>query len=116
MSYPALIIQLVKLASDEYSVPNGTLGYVDEAFEPQDTCAVTWVHDPGPGGGSVPVLLAHLEPVARLSVRIPRELIDEEIARAQIDIPSWLIRARARQLTSDVAKVIDAAEETAEAL
>ena len=32
---------------------------------------MSWVYDPGPGGGSVPVLIEHLVPVGKLLVKIP---------------------------------------------
>lgn len=86
--FDAIVVPLVRLKSDGYSVPVGTLGVIREHLERLDTeterfYEVSWLGPlyeggsvvessvPTPGGASLPVAGSDLEPLGELAVAVP---------------------------------------------
>lgn len=108
------VVTLVKLKSDEYSVPQDSLGFIKEVW-PEDAkewsdiahVAVAWTENPGVGGGSAPIILDDLEILGQIYVPISDEVVKAKIEEAKIDVPDWLVRQRAKQMIKDVMKKLE---------
>lgn len=100
-------VQLIKLMSDKYSVPKGTLGAITwthpedaKSWDDVVSCAVTWVG----GGGSVPILKEDLILFGRLWIEISNESILATHEWAKVELPEWIVKAQAKKM---VRKILD---------
>jgi hypothetical protein len=104
----AIETTLVRLKKEGYSVDAGTLGLVDRQFSSlneETIVAVTWVgKEQGQYRSSANVVETDLEAVGVILIRIPDEIIDEEIARSAIDIPDELVTRRAEALIAETVR------------
>lgn len=100
----SIVTVLVRLQSDRYSVPNGSLGYVEETYPTGatdwnrvDTLTVGWAESPGAGGSSTPIDINDVEFLGQIFVRISDEIRDGIIRRAQLDVPESVIKNKAME-------------------
>jgi hypothetical protein len=97
-------ITLVRLRHDGYGEKAGQIGYV-EALPGRATglTVIRWLAEtPGAYRISPSVASDDLEPIGQLLVKVPDDLIDEEIERAKVSIPQDLVIRRARQLVQEM--------------
>lgn len=109
MSNLAIQVILVRLKSDEYSVPKGSIGYISEVF-PTDTrimseahsFTVGWMSQPGPGGSSTPVIPEDLESLGYLYVRVGEDAINEILFEYKDAVPDAVIERRAKGMLHEM--------------
>lgn len=96
-------IYLVKLVSDEYSVPRNSIGYIypDRDEHGDDIYTVHWAESPGPGGASMPVILGALEVLGRIWIpleimqaRTDSRKMEAMLQIMQVDLESLLRRSK----------------------
>lgn len=90
-------VQLVRLESDEYSVPSGTLGVIDSSTDDgAPRHFVAWCGSENGPHGSGPILDADLEQVGWLHVRLPDET-EERLKLADLNDPARIARDALRK-------------------
>lgn len=109
MSNLAIQVILVRLKSDEYSVPKGSIGHISELY-PTDSktirearnYTVSWTNDPGYGGSSTPVMPDDLESLGYFYVRVGRDTVNQILFEHKDLVPDAVIERRAKGMLHEM--------------